>query len=227
MDTVGAFAGPLVAMALMGVSDDSFRLVFLDCGDPGLLCVLLIVFGVEEPERPANARLVHLPLRRATLALLPRRFWWVSPSPRSLTLAASPKPFCCCAPPISASPSLGHHSIPSCMNVVYAASAYPSGHLAENGSSRRQLLAGGIVFLIRRRSDPSLAPALSGGSVAALRYGTPHGATQGLLAALGRGCRSAEVRWHRLRRLHTLWSAWHSLLPASSPAGFGPLSVRH
>src|SRR5512145_349423 len=40
MDTVGAFAGPLVAMALMVASNDNFRLVFWVAVIPAALCVL-------------------------------------------------------------------------------------------------------------------------------------------------------------------------------------------
>jgi MFS family permease len=69
------------------------------------------------------------------------------------------------------------------MNVIYAASAYPFGHLADNGS-HRQLLAFGIIFLIA--ADLLLARASNlwwVGSGAAL-WGLHMGATQGLLATM-------------------------------------------
>lgn len=194
MDTVGAFAGPLVAMALMAVSDDNFRLVFWMAVIPAFLCVFLIVFGVEEPERPANARLVHLPLRRATLALLPRRFWWVVAFATVLTLARFSEAFLLLRATDLGLAVTWTPLILIVMNLVYAASAYPFGHLADNGSSRRQLLAWGIVFLIA--ADLILAGAgtlwwVGGG---AALWGLHMGATQGLLAALVADAAPDELR---------------------------------
>ena len=42
MDTVGAFAGPLLAIVLMSASGDNFRLVFWVATVPAVVCVLLI-----------------------------------------------------------------------------------------------------------------------------------------------------------------------------------------
>src|SRR3954468_19505527 len=50
LDTVGAFAGPLLAMALMLASHDDFRAVFWVAVVPGMLSFLLIAFGVREPD---------------------------------------------------------------------------------------------------------------------------------------------------------------------------------
>jgi len=77
MDTVGAFAGPLLAMILMAATHDNFRLVFWVAVIPALVCVLLIIFGVEEPERTHPAAQARLPLSRDSLRRLPGRFWRV------------------------------------------------------------------------------------------------------------------------------------------------------
>src|SRR5690606_24997361 len=50
MDAVGSFAGPLLAMVLMAATQDNFRLIFWVAVLPAIICVLLIIFGVEEPE---------------------------------------------------------------------------------------------------------------------------------------------------------------------------------
>ncbi|MEJ5211092.1 MAG: MFS transporter, partial [Burkholderiales bacterium] len=68
MDTVGAFAGPLAAMALMAATQDDFRLVFWVAVLPAVVCVLLIVFGVREPEATRPASLPRVPIRREALA---------------------------------------------------------------------------------------------------------------------------------------------------------------
>ena len=46
MDTVGAFAGPSVALLLMAATHDNFRLVFWVAVIPAFISVLFIVFGV-------------------------------------------------------------------------------------------------------------------------------------------------------------------------------------
>ena len=194
MDTVGAFAGPLVAMALMVVSDDNFRLAFWVAVIPAFLCVLLIIFGVQEPERPASVRLVHLPLRRATLALLPRRFCWVVAFATVLTLARFSEAFLLLRATDLGLAVTWTPLILIVMNVVYAASAYPFGHLADKGSSRRQLLAWGIIFLIAADLILARAPNLWWVAGGAALWGLHMGATQGLLATLVADSAPAELR---------------------------------
>ena len=48
MDTVGAFAGPALAMLLMVLSGDDFRLVFWVAVIPAFIAVAIIVFAVRE-----------------------------------------------------------------------------------------------------------------------------------------------------------------------------------
>ena len=49
LDTVGGFAGPLLAVALMALYANDFRAVFWWAMVPAALAVLLIVVGVHEP----------------------------------------------------------------------------------------------------------------------------------------------------------------------------------
>src|SRR6516165_9882313 len=65
LDTVGAFAGPLTAMALMAVLHDDFRLIFWLALIPAVLCVLVLVIGVHEP--PHEARAARAPLKFSDL----------------------------------------------------------------------------------------------------------------------------------------------------------------
>ncbi|HET6468568.1 MAG TPA: MFS transporter, partial [Geminicoccaceae bacterium] len=55
LDTVGAFAGPLLAILLMALLASDIRAVFWFAVIPALLAVLLLVLGVREPDRPAAA----------------------------------------------------------------------------------------------------------------------------------------------------------------------------
>ena len=56
LDTIGAVAGPLAAMALMLAWHDDFRAVFWVAVVPAMLSFALIAFGVRDPEPPADSR---------------------------------------------------------------------------------------------------------------------------------------------------------------------------
>src|SRR5207247_4983920 len=53
LDTVGAFLGPLLAILFMLLTSNRFTLVFWIAVVPAFLCVAVLIFGVQEPDRPA------------------------------------------------------------------------------------------------------------------------------------------------------------------------------
>ena len=196
LDTVGAFLGPLLAILLMTVTHDRFRLVFWAAVVPALIAVLVIVFGVEEPERPANAAVQErrrFPIHRAELARLDAAYWWLVAVATVLTLARFSEAFLLLA---AEHVGMAVALIPGvlvAMNVVYAATSYPVGRLADR-MSRHTLLIGGIVALIA--ADLVLATAHSVWQViaGAVLWGLHMGATQGLLSALIGDAVPADLR---------------------------------
>ena len=71
LDTVGAFTGPLLAVALMLAWDNDYRAVFWVAVLPGLAAVLLLVLGVREPRREGAPGVVPpSPWRRDQLSRL-------------------------------------------------------------------------------------------------------------------------------------------------------------
>lgn len=183
MDTVGAFAGPLAAMALMAATQDDFRLVFWVAVLPAVVCVLLIVFGVREPEARRPASPPRVPIRREALAQLPAPYWKVVGFGAVLTLARFSEAFL-----LLRAEGLGLAAtwvplILIVMNVCYAASAYPFGRLADS-MSRRTLLLLGVALLVA--ADLVLAAAQNVWLVGAgaMLWGLHMGASQGLLSTL-------------------------------------------
>lgn len=57
MDTIGAVAGPVIALGILFFSGDNYRLVFLAAFIPGLLSILLVIFYVKEHRHPSIRRI--------------------------------------------------------------------------------------------------------------------------------------------------------------------------
>jgi len=193
MDTVGAFAAPLLAMALMLATNNNFRVVFWVATVPAIFCIMLIVFGVDEPEAVQKQVVRRLPLSRAELCRLPKGFWQVAGIAGVLTLARFSEAFL-----LLRAQNLGMAVawvplILIIMNGFYALSAYPFGRMADNGS-RRRLLGWGIILLI----VADLLLAVTGNfwlaGVGAAVWGLHMGATQGVLSALIADAAPGELR---------------------------------
>ncbi len=193
MDTVGAFAGPLAAMGLMAASHDNFRLVFWMAVAPAVVCVLLIAFGVEEPEATRPAAQPRFPITRENLARLSSRFWWVVAFAAVLTLARFSEAFLLLRAQNVGLAATWVPMILIVMNVVYAASAYPFGRFSDNGS-RRVLLVWGVLFLIAADITLALAANVWAVGLGAAIWGLHMGATQGLLSALVADAAPADLR---------------------------------
>ena len=87
LDSVGAFLGPLIAIALMLAWADDIRAVFWAAAIPGLLAVTLLVVGVREPVAAgAQAPRVN-PIARENLRRLGPAYWWVVVVGAAFTLA--------------------------------------------------------------------------------------------------------------------------------------------
>lgn len=194
MDTVGAVAGPGLALLLMAATHDNFRLVFWAAVLPAIVAVLLIVFGVQEPEARAAAQpRRRSPIHRDELRRLPSTYWLFVAFATALTLARFSEAFLLLR---ASSLGLSATYVPLVlivMNVVYAASAWPFGHWSDR-TDRRRLLALGIAFLIA--ADVLLAMASSTVWVlaGAAFWGLHMGATQGLLTTLVADAAPADLR---------------------------------
>jgi len=227
MDTVGAFIGPLLAMLLMAASSDNFRLVFWVAVLPAIVAVLLILYGVQEPDVPRAAERRPFPIQRAELRRLDSAYWWLVGIVTILTFGRFSEAFLLLA---AQHVGLAIALIPGVfvvMNVVYAASAYPFGRLSDV-ISRRLLLALGVAFLIA--ADMILATAGTPWQVAAgvVLWGLHMGATQGLLSTLVVDAAPADLRGTALGMFNLITGA--ALLVASILAGslwtaFGPAAT--
>ncbi|HNO76402.1 MAG TPA: MFS transporter [Nitrosomonas mobilis] len=193
MDAVGSFAGPLLAMVLMATTQNNFRLIFWVAVLPAIICVLLIIFGVEEPEATRPTIKIRSPLRRENLCRFEPRFWWLVTFAALLTCARFSEAFLLLR---AENVGLAVTWVPAMlivMNVMYALSAYPFGKFSDNGG-RHRLLMWGIALLIASDVVLALADNFWLVGLGAAIWGLHMGATQGLLSVLVADAAPANLR---------------------------------
>ncbi len=183
MDTIGAFLGPIVAMALMFLTADNYRAVFWVSFIPAFAAVLVIIFAVKEPEQHKAAAKKPFPIQKSELAKLPVSFWVTVVFASAFTLARFSEAFLILRADVDGlSPAL----VPLVlivMNIVYSGCAYPVGKLSDR-IGKGGLLMGGLAVLIV--ADLLLA---KGGNLwlafaGTVLWGVHMGMTEGLLSAL-------------------------------------------
>ena len=193
LDTVGAFAGPLLAIALMAATGDAFRTVFWIATIPAFIAVLLLVAFVTEPERePPRGESRRTPVR-ALVATLPASYWWLVIVAALFTLARFSEAFLILK---VADVGLGVAYVPVVlvvMNVAFAASAYPAGWLSDH-VNRWAVLATGAALLIAADLVLAFSTSLLGTVVGIAVWGLHMGFTQGLFATLVADASQPEQR---------------------------------
>ncbi len=197
LDTVGAFTGPLLAMALMLAWNDDFRAVFWVAVIPAILSFLLVAFAVKDPQVPleaADARPAEkVSLDRATMRKLGGAFWGITAAATAMTLARFSEAFLILR---GADLHLAIAYAPLIlvgMNVVYAATAYPVGRLADR-MSPRTLLFIGIAFLVAADIVLAMASNLVALSAGVALWGLHMGFTQGVFSAMVAHASPAALR---------------------------------
>jgi MFS family permease len=183
LDTVGAFAGPLLAIALMAATADSFRTVFWLAVLPALASVTVLVLFVREPPRHDARRDAARPRLAALLGTLGAPFWWLVLVAALFTLARFSEAFLILK---VADVGLSVGYVPAVlvvMNVAYALSAYPAGWLSDR-VNRWGVFAVGAALLIGADLVLAFGASIVAAGIGIALWGLHMGFTQGLLAAL-------------------------------------------
>ncbi len=193
LDTVGAFLGPLLAIALMAWSGGRFRPVFWLAAAPAALAVLLLAFGVRESKAMAAPSRPRTPISLAALGELGSGYWWIVGVGSVLALARFSEAFLILR---ARDRGLADGLAPAVyvlMNVVYAACAYPAGKLADV-LDRRGLLLCGLASLVAADVTLGSARTLTVAGFGVALWGLQMALTQGLLSALVADAAPAELR---------------------------------
>lgn len=183
LDSVGAFAGPLLALAGMALFHGDIEAVLWMAVLPACIAVALLALGVREPETVTLQPRRRAPLRIADARRLHWRFWLVVALGAVFSLARFSEAFLVLR---AQSVDLAVAYVPVVMvvmNAVYAVAAYPAGRAADSFSRRKLLLAGLAVLVL---ADLVLALAAKPWQVlaGAVLWGLHMALTQGLLSKL-------------------------------------------
>ncbi len=183
LDSVGAFLGPLLAVALMLWLANDFRAVMWFAVVPAFISVTLLIAYVREPERAQPHVRSRATLTLADARRLPSRYWVIVLIGAVFTLARFSEAFLVLrAQDVGLNPGFVP-LVMIVMNVFYAGAAYPAGAAADR-VSHRTLLFIGLALLVA--ADLILARAASplAAFAGAAMWGLHMAFTQGLLSKL-------------------------------------------
>lgn len=241
LDTIGAVAGPLAAMALMTLTGGDFRTVFWAAVIPAVISVAILFWAIKdsEPKVAKSFRHYRHPLQRRHLRRLPAAFWFLVGVSGVMGLARFSEAFLVL---LAADHGMTPAAAPMTlvvMNLVYAAAAFPAGALSDRWGRRGLLLAGfGVLAL----ADVALALATGPAGVlfGSALWGLHMGMTQGLLAAAVADAAPEELRGTAFGVFNlaagvallaasglagVLWSAWGDDATFLTGAAFSALAA--
>ncbi|MBR7531871.1 MFS transporter [Klebsiella michiganensis] len=192
LDTIGAFLGPLLAVALMFLWDNDFQSIFWVAAIPAVLSIALLGFGLKKP-RTAVVQKRTNPLRRENLKKLSTAYWWVVAIGSIFTLARFSEAFLVLRAQQMAIPLFAIPLVMVAMNLVYSLTAYPFGKLSDS-MSHSKMLQWGLLVLIAADIVLALSSHWSTLLAGVALWGIHMGMTQGLLAAMVAQTAPPELR---------------------------------
>jgi MFS family permease len=192
LDTIGAFAGPLIAITAMVAYAENLRFVLWMACVPALIAVAILAFGISEPaHQGGTARKPGFSL--ATAAELGRGFWSVTGFAAVMTLARFSEAFLVLKASAAGLSTAWVPLVMVVMSGVYSLASYPAGLLAD-AYGKRGLLLTGLAALIAADLVLGLTagpPAMFAGVAL---WGLHMGLTQGILSALVADTAPANLR---------------------------------
>jgi MFS family permease len=181
MDTVGAFAGPLIAMAVMALSGGNIRLVFWIAVIPAFLALAVLIRGVEEPER--KDRSARPAFDRHLVGALGGAFWAIAALGAVMSFARISEAFLILSASANGLETALAPAVLVALNIVYAVVAWPVGVLSDR-IGRRGLLILSLVVLAAAHLMLAFSVSLLMTFAGVLLWGLHMGLSQGLLSAV-------------------------------------------
>ncbi len=193
LDTIGAFVGPLIAVALIGFWAFDLRDVLWVACVPALIAVLILVFGVQEPAQLANDNHRKAGFNLSTAKNLGRSFWLVALLGAAVMMARFSEAFLVLR---ASDAKMAMAYVPLVlvvMSLVYSLSSYPAGVLSDRWG-RKGLFAAGLIALIVADLVLALAPSPFYVMVGVGIWGLHMGLTQGILSTLVADAAPVDLR---------------------------------
>jgi MFS family permease len=182
LDTVGAFAGPVLAMLLAAAFAGALRTVLWIAVIPAFISVVVLWMGVREPKREA---VPLAPGRRVELRVrsMPRSFWIVCAVASVFMLSRFSEAFLVLVGIRGGLTPALTPLVLVAMNLAYVVSAYPVGRLSDRMPKQTLLLVGcGILAVANGVLAVAWNPVLL--MMGALLWGLHMGFTEGVFAAM-------------------------------------------
>lgn len=183
LDTVGAFLGPLLAVALMYLLASDMRAVFWIAVIPAGIAVLLVLFGVQDQAGHEADHSARVPIRFKEIGSFGKDFRTVLVIGTLFTLARFSEAFLILKASADGLPFALAPLVLVVMNVVFALSAYPAGALSDHFTHSR-LLVFGAATLVAADLVLAFSSSLYGTFLGIALWGLHMAVTQGLFAKL-------------------------------------------
>lgn len=181
LDTVGGFAGPLIAIGAMALLAGDIRAVFWIAAIPAALCMIVLVFFVHEP--PGNRSMTRVSIRFADAFRLNRAVWGVIGLASIIMLARFSEAFVLLK---SLEAGFTPVWVPLSLVIMHAAyglTAFPAGRLSDRiGTSG--LLVCSLGFLIAAHLTLASVATVWVYVLGTVLWGLHMGFSQGLLGAM-------------------------------------------
>jgi len=239
LDSIGAFVGPLLAMIFVAWMAFDIREVLWFAVVPAFVAVVILVFGVREPETLENKSGTRMPFTLTDAKRLHSDYWLVVLLGALFTLARFSEAFLVLRGKEVGLPIGYVPLVLVVMNVAYALSSYPAGAVADV-LGHRILLMAGLVTLIAADIFLAIASSFLPLFAGAALWGLHMGFTQGLFSKLVADTAPADFLATAFGIFNlivggalllasviagTLWSAFGAPATFLSGAAFGALTL--
>lgn len=217
LDTVGAVAGPLLAMMFMILLSGNIRAVFWVATIPAALCLLILIFGVREPAAARETKQARTPIRWVDVKEMGWPFWGLMAVTLILMLGRMSEAFLLLkAQNVGVSLAM----VPLVLvafNIAYALTAYPAGVLSDI-MKRSEVLAIGVLLFVFADVTLAVSRSALGLSFGVMLWGLHMGFCGSLLSTMVADAAPAKLRGTAFGILNLVMGI--ALLAASAMAGF-------
>jgi MFS family permease len=214
LDTAGAIIGPLLGLLVMQLSASNYKLAFAWALPPAFLVVLLLIFGIKEPQNKCK---VGKPIGWHSLKDLDTNFWWVVAVVLLFSLGNSSDAFILLKAYQVGIPAALCPLIFVLLNLTYGLTAYPAGIYSDKIGQGKILALSYLIYAVTYvgfalSKNPIEMFALS------CLYGFYLGLSQGVLSALVSRLVPDNLRGTAFGLVNLVSGV--ALLPASFIAGY-------